>query len=142
MSDPLLRFTGPLADLSAVDRQLLLSRAPSGGEAVRARTVELIARVRAGGDTALLALARELDGVELSGLDVPRRRWREALDTLPAALRKGLERAAANIGTAQRALLPVATEVETEPGVVVGRRPDPLARVGVYAPGGRASNSK
>ena len=30
-------------------------------------------------------------------------------------------------------------EVESEPGVTVGRRPDPLAAVGVYAPGGRAA---
>jgi histidinol dehydrogenase len=29
--------------------------------------------------------------------------------------------------------------VTPEPGIVVGRRPDPLERVGVYAPGGRAS---
>src|SRR5690606_27236187 len=38
-----------------------------------------------------------------------------------------------------RAFLPQPVEVETEPGVVVGRRPDPLPRVGVYAPGGRAA---
>src|SRR2546422_96770 len=36
------------------------------------------------------------------------------------------------------AQLPQAVVTETEPGVLVGRRPDPLARVGVYAPGGRA----
>jgi histidinol dehydrogenase len=30
-------------------------------------------------------------------------------------------------------------EMSPEPGIVVGRRPDPLQRVGVYAPGGRAA---
>jgi histidinol dehydrogenase len=30
-------------------------------------------------------------------------------------------------------------EIETEPGVVIGRRADPLGTVGVYAPGGRAA---
>jgi histidinol dehydrogenase len=33
----------------------------------------------------------------------------------------------------------MAQETESEPGVIVGRRPDPLGRVGVYAPGGRAA---
>jgi histidinol dehydrogenase len=35
--------------------------------------------------------------------------------------------------------MPIATECEVEPGVIVGRRPDPLGRVGIYAPGGRAA---
>jgi histidinol dehydrogenase len=38
-----------------------------------------------------------------------------------------------------RAFVPASLEVESEPGVVVGRRADPLERVGVYAPGGRAA---
>jgi histidinol dehydrogenase len=38
-----------------------------------------------------------------------------------------------------RAFLPIAQETQSEPGVIVGRRPDPLGRVGVYAPGGRAA---
>jgi histidinol dehydrogenase len=49
-----------------------------------------------------------------------------------------MERAARNLARAHRAQLPAPVEVETEPGVRVGRRPDPLARVGIYAPGGRA----
>ncbi|MEO7964342.1 MAG: histidinol dehydrogenase, partial [Gemmatimonadaceae bacterium] len=54
-------------------------------------------------------------------------------------VRAAMERAARNIETAHRAFLPQATEIETEPGIVIGRRPDPLGRVGVYAPGGRAA---
>ena len=50
-----------------------------------------------------------------------------------------MERSARNIETAHRAFLPVLTEVETEPGITIGRRPDPLGTVGVYAPGGRAA---
>ena len=50
-----------------------------------------------------------------------------------------MERAAANIRTVHAASLPQAVELSPEPGVVVGRRPDALDRVGVYAPGGRAS---
>ncbi len=134
-----LRFTGPLARLTDADRRALFDRATSSDEAVRARTAEIVARVRREGDAALVALARELDRVELDALEVPRARWTEALDALDPALRRAMERSAANIAAAHRAFRPRATEVETEPGIVVGRRPDPLARVGVYAPGGRAA---
>jgi histidinol dehydrogenase len=77
--------------------------------------------------------------VRLETLEVDRVRCREALAAIPAELRRAMERAAENIDRAHRAFLPAATEVETEPGVVVGRRPDPLGRVGIYAPGGRAA---
>jgi histidinol dehydrogenase len=50
-----------------------------------------------------------------------------------------MERAAANISRVHSSLPAAAIEVEPEPGVVVGRRPEPLMRVGVYAPGGRAT---
>ena len=50
-----------------------------------------------------------------------------------------MQRAVRNIRCAHEAFRPTATEVATEPGVTVGRRPDALRRVGVYAPGGRAA---
>jgi histidinol dehydrogenase len=87
-------------------------------------------------------MAREYDGVALEALEaleVPASAMRRALDALDPGLRRALERSARNVTAAHRAFLPQAVEVETEPGVVVGRRPDPLARVGVYAPGGRAA---
>ncbi|HKO14751.1 MAG TPA: histidinol dehydrogenase [Gemmatimonadaceae bacterium] len=135
----MLRFTGALADLSTADRARLLDRSASVDNALRARTAELIARVQRDGDDALLALARELDGVTLSALEVPRDRWTVALDALDPALRGALQRAADNIARVHRAFLPHTMETSPEPGVVIGRRPEPLARVGVYAPGGRAT---
>jgi histidinol dehydrogenase len=135
----LLRLTGPLADLNPEQRSLLLNRSASRDPAVRERTAQIIARVRSDGDAALRALAAELDGARLDSLEVPRELWRDALQKMEAPLRSALTRAAANIERAHRAFCPVAAEVETEPGVRVGRRPDPLRRVGVYAPGGRAT---
>jgi histidinol dehydrogenase len=99
----------------------------------------IVARVRHDGDAALRALALELDGVRLESLEVPRAAWRRALESLDPALRRAMERCATNVVSAHRAFLPSAQETETEPGVTIGRRPDPLARVGVYAPGGRAA---
>jgi histidinol dehydrogenase len=134
-----LRCFGRVGDLTGAERRSLLDRATSSDEAIRARTAEIIARVRRDGDRALVELARELDGVRLARLEVERRRRSKAVEDLDPAVRRAMERAAANIETAHRAFLPRPTEVETEPGVVVGRRPDALESVGVYAPGGRAS---
>lgn len=125
-------------ELGSDDRRILLDRSTSIEPALRERTTRIIQRVRQEGDVALRALARELDGVELASLEVPRRQWKEALDCVEPSLRHALERAVANIETAHRAFLPTAVEISPEPGITIARRPDPLSRVGVYAPGGRA----
>ncbi|HSU92728.1 MAG TPA: histidinol dehydrogenase, partial [Gemmatimonadaceae bacterium] len=70
---------------------------------------------------------------------VPRDLRARALSSLDPSVRDSLEHAAANIESVHRAFLPRASELEVEPGVFVGRRPDPLDSVGVYAPGGRAA---
>jgi histidinol dehydrogenase len=139
VADRPFRFSGAIRDLSEADRRALLDRTTSADEAVREQTRAVIERVRRDGDAALHALAEEFDGVVLEALEVPRERWEHALRALPAPLRGALERARANVARAHEPFVPRAAEVETEPGVVVGRRPDPLRRVGVYAPGGRAA---
>jgi len=100
---------------------------------------EIIEDVRARGDEALREMALRFDGASLDALEVPRALWQRALDGLDADVRAALELAAANIATFHRAQLPEPLEIETMPGVRLGRRADPLARIGVYAPGGRAS---
>ena len=134
-----LRWQGALASLSADDRRALFDRTTASDDGVRERTTVIVARVRRDGDAALRALAEELDGVTLDALEIPRREWTHALDTLEPALRRAMERSAANVERVHRAFMPTLQETESEPGITVGRRPDPLERVGVYAPGGRAA---
>lgn len=134
-----VRFTGRLSALSPGDRAAILSRARQEEDAiVEARVRSILARVRAEGDRALFALTKELDRVELATIEVPRERVASALSSLDGEVRRALEHAVANLETVHRAFAPSVTEIESEPGVRVGRRPDPLAAVGVYAPGGRA----
>lgn len=130
--------SGRVAEISEATRRSLLERTTSSDPVVRERVAGIVSRVRREGDAALRALAVELDGVTLDALEVPRDRWSRALDGIEPRLRKAMERAARNIETAHAAFRPVAQEIETEPGIIIGRRPDPLGRVGVYAPGGRA----
>ena len=134
-----LRLVGATGTLSDDDRRALFDRTSSSDDAIRARTASIVARVRRDGDDALRALAQELDGVRLESLEVPRASWSAALDSLAPELRRALERSATNIRTVHSAFRPIAQETESESGVIVGRRPDPLGRVGVYAPGGRAA---
>jgi histidinol dehydrogenase len=134
-----LRFRGALTGLRPDDLAALFDRSTSRDKGVTARTADIVARVRAQGDTALFGLAQELDGVVLETLEVPRARWAAAFDGLTPDLRRAMERAADNIARVHRAFLPQASESSPEPGIVIGRRPDALARVGVYAPGGRAT---
>lgn len=135
-----VRWTGACADLSVADRRAMFDRASSSDDTgVRVRAAAIVATVRRGGDAALRALALEFDGVTLGALEVPSSRCTAALDALDPALRRAMERSANNIRRVHQAFLPVAQEIESEPGIIVGRRPDPLGRVGVYAPGGRAA---
>lgn len=130
---------GSVDSLSAADRTVLFDRTTSADPNIRERTTALLARVRGEGDDALYAFARDFDGVALKQLEIPRTRWKAALEALDPALRRALERSATNIRVVHEAFRPVARETVTADGAIIGRRPDPLARVGVYAPGGRAT---
>ena len=135
---PLFAVRGDIAGLDERARSLLLDRRFTPDAALRDRVAVIIKRVVDDGDEALRALARELDGVELEQLEVPREACARALDALDPALRRVMQRSADNIARVHGAIPIAAIEIESEPGITVGRRPDPLARVGVYAPGGRA----
>ena len=132
-------ITGSLDSLTAAERRHLFDRSTSADVAVREQTAAIIARVQRAGDVALREMAAEFDGVTLTALEVPPAEWERARTAMAPPLRNALERTVRNVRTAHTAFLPRAVEVETEPGIIVGRRPDALQRVGVYAPGGRAA---
>lgn len=134
-----LRARGAFDALDTAARRAITDRSSTLDPTIRSRTTALIDRVRHEGDEALHTFARDFDGVTLPSIEVPRARWSEALESLEPALRIALERAARNIAAVHTAFLPTETRVSPEPGVTVARRPDPLQRVGVYAPGGRAA---
>lgn len=135
-----LAFEGSVDSLDAADRRRLLSR--SGGitaEEVRRSVADTLDEVRTRGDAALLEAARRWDDAEMERVEVPRERWRRALETIDDSLTAALRQAAEAITEFHRALRPRPVEVRPRPGLVLGRRPEPLRRVGAYAPGGRAA---
>jgi histidinol dehydrogenase len=139
VTDPCFALRGAVGEIGRAGRALLMERGFASDPEVSRRVSAIVDRVRNEQDAALRVLARELDGVELDELEVPQAALVRALDAIDPALRRAMERAANNIARVHRAIPLVATEVESEPGVIVGRRPDPLDRVGVYAPAGRAA---
>ncbi len=132
------RFTGALSELSADDRLALFARGSGADESVVADARGIVQSVRARGDAALFELARTYDDVVLDRLEVPANLLDAAITHIPAAVRLALVRAIRNVRCAHEAWRPRAVRVEVEPGIVLERRPEALARVGVYAPGGRA----
>ena len=128
-----------IASLSAEERRRLLERGRAEDSDVAASVAQIVSDVRARGDMALRELAVRFDRATLQSIEVPRARWQEAFENLDPAVRAGLEQAADAVQAFHRAQLPRPIEVEVRRGVRLGRRAEPLRRVGVYAPGGRAA---
>src|SRR6476660_4026917 len=135
-NEQLIRFTGSFSGLSPEERALILDRSSSVEASVSGTVSKIISRVRQDGDRALRELALELDRVDLTDLEVPRARLVEALNSLAPDLRKAMDRSVQNIRTFHEFQRPVVSSITIEPGVTLGRRPDPFDRVGIYAPGG------
>lgn len=127
-------------DLRGVaDLRRALPRPGYDDEAAQLAAVrEILAAVRAGGDSAVRELTERFDGAVIDELAVPRSEIKHALGTIDSGLRASLERAAANVESFQRA--EAAADVRWEErGVTVRTIRSPVDRAGCYVPGGRAA---
>ena len=116
----------------------LLNRRTDGQEAVQRSVRKILERVRAHGDTELRALTKKLDGASLEELEVQPAEFEEAGETIDAADRAALGKAAMRIREFHRKRIASSWEVREEGGGVFGTRVRPLKRVGIYVPGGKA----
>ena len=131
--------TGDAGSLSAAMRTHLMERRGAQTEEVRGIASGIIDAVRSRGDAALHEFARRFDNATLEELEIPLERARASLDALPRDVVGALEHAARNIEDVHRAFLPAPVEIVTRDHVTITRRADPIARAGIYAPGGRAA---
>ena len=121
------------------DWEALSARATAGNAEIEDRVRGILERVRREGDEALKDLAQEIDGVDLSsGLEVTPEEFAEAEAAVSPEVKKAVEEAYANIHKFHSAQMPAEIRVETAPGVVCTQRPVPIAKVGLYIPGGTA----
>ncbi len=115
-------------------------RGASESEKVSAVVAGVIDRVRREGDAALADYTRRFDGFDpgKKGFAVPAREIEAAFRRTPARLRESLAFAAARI-EAFHAHQAEAGYSAGMPGAVLGQRVLPVARAGVYVPGGKAA---
>jgi histidinol dehydrogenase len=111
-------------------------------EAVAASVRAIIAEVRKRGDAAVLEYTRKFDRIQarvMSELEVPRAQLEAALAALPAGQREALQAAAQRIRAFHERQLSQSWDYTETDGTRLGQRVTPLAKVGVYVPGGKAA---
>lgn len=116
----------------------LCRRAEQDNSLIAERVQAIVDCVSREGDTALKALAKDIDGVELDSLKVSDEEFVEAADKVSPEVKAAIEVARKNISAFHTAQLPREVRVETQPGVVCIQRPVAIRRVGLYIPGGTA----
>ncbi|GAB3727667.1 histidinol dehydrogenase [Silanimonas algicola] len=127
------------ARLSADERAAALARPPSNSSEERIAAVQrILAQVRADGDTALRALTRRFDNVELDALEVTAAEFDAAEAGLDPALRDAMVEAKSRLDAWHRAGAPTEFEIDTAPGVRCGRVLRAIDTVGLYVPAGSA----
>lgn len=132
----------PLTHWNALDvpqQQAVLGRlAAPADPTLDERVREIMQEVRNGGDEALIRLEAELDGVELTSIEVPNEEIEQAGDQLTEEERQAIQTALENIRACHSAQQPVDIRVETVPGVVCEQLHRPVQAVGLYVPAGVA----
>jgi histidinol dehydrogenase len=129
---PARRFSLPELPAAALAQ---LSEAVGSPVADAASGVDaIIAQVRAGGDGALRRLTAALDGAAPTALELSADEWQQGIAALGAPERAAISAAAERIEAFHALQKPRPLALGTE----LELRPEPLRRVGIYVPGGRA----
>jgi len=124
----------------AAEVKALVRRGAVPDPRVREGARTILAAVKDGGDAAVRDANATFGGGRADGsLLVGRAEMEAALDALEPRIRNGLEQMIENIRRFAETELPQTKTTTIVPGVEIERRWVPLARVGVYAPGGSAA---
>lgn len=108
-------------------------------EKVMRAAADIIAEVRDHGDDAVLLYTERFDGVKLDSLRVMPEELARASSRCDAAFLEALETAAARIEDFHERQRANSWFVTAEDGTMLGQKVTPLARAGIYVPGGRAA---
>jgi len=106
---------------------------------VEAVVADIIAAVRAEGDTALYRYCEKFDGAKLTSLAVSEQELDEAVASVEPRFLAVLERAAANIRAFHEKQKRNSFILNDTKGVVMGQKVVPIDRAGLYVPGGTAA---
>ena len=123
---------------SQADLARVIPRAITDVNAASAVAAQLISDVRERGEEALIEQAERLDGVRPERIRIQADEVSQAVRSLDPLVREALEVAIARVRQATQAQVPASTVTELAPGAHVIQRWQPVNRVGLYVPGGKA----
>lgn len=118
----------------------LLKRSPDSYGEFESRVGDIVAQVKARGDEALFDYTARFDGVELTGetVRVTEEEIQEAYRQVDSKLLEVIRKALVNIRAYHEKQRRYGWFDTDSRGTILGQRVTPLARVGVYVPGGKA----
>lgn len=119
--------------------ETIVARKQSETKDVSTIVAQIIARVQQQGDQALFQLIEEIDQVTLSSLTVSPGEIDAAVHAVSPELLNVMEQAKENILAFHQKQVQQGFVLTKANGVVMGQRVLPLAKVGVYVPGGTAA---
>jgi len=116
----------------------IMSRGGTFSDEADATVDDILEQVRTRGDAAVLALTEQFDGVRPDPVKVPASVLDGAADALDDDLRDAIEDAADNIRRFHEKQVRESWFTDDGDGVILGQRVVPMARAGLYVPGGTA----
>lgn len=125
-------------DLSEQDIDALCTRQLEDDQSIDQRVKDILSRVKALGDDALLDYALQFDKVKLERLFLDKQEISNIAETIPAAEKAAIDQAYSNIKKFHAAQISKEAPVETMPGVICWRENRAIEKVGLYVPGGTA----
>lgn len=120
----------------------LLDRGCADGAHVEDTVCTIVVDVRTRGDAALIDYTQRLDNHQVTTaaeLEIPRSRLEEAAASLAHAQRAAMERAANRIREYHEHQITSSWRYYDNDGTLLGQQVTPLARIGMYVPGGKAA---
>ncbi|MFT2816554.1 histidinol dehydrogenase [Leifsonia sp. A12D58] len=124
--------------LTAAELLAAVPRALTNVSVASEIAAELIADVRERGGQALLDQAERLDRVRPDTIRVPQSHIDEALEGLSPAVRTAMEETIRRVRLASAAQVPPRVTTTIADGAEITQRWQPINRVGLYVPGGKA----
>ena len=103
---------------------------------------EIIGRIRADGDAALVEYTNRFDRMSVDSmaeLEMGQERLQQALENLPLDQRQALEKAAERVRAYHEKQLAGSWRYTEDDGTMLGQQVTPMDRVGLYVPGGKAA---
>lgn len=122
----------------SMEKRLLSGRQAHDAQAERV-AARIVKEVRSGGDKALFAWTKKLDGINLrrESLWIPESEFRSSRQGASKNFLMAIERAARNIRKVAEKQLPRPWTLHVQAGVTIAQVVRPIESVGCYIPGGR-----